>query len=81
MARWKAYAPRSDIPATHHFYVSSLATWRVGYDVETLIKQMKAEGFPFNVWVVPGVKETPYRIEMFAPQVEGALWVAFYDNK
>ena len=63
---------------SHHFFVSSAAQWEVGYDVAALIVKMKKMGYPFNVWMVPGAKETPYQIEMYAPQAEGAVWLGFY---
>jgi hypothetical protein len=66
---------------THHFYVSSAATWMVGYDVADLIRQMRLEGLCFNLWIVPGPKNAPYKIEMFAPQVEGAVCIAFYNKE
>lgn len=71
-------SPRAGVAPPHHFFVSSAATWRVGYDVADLIAAMRKEGLPFNVWLVPGPKEGDYQIEMFAPQVEGAKFLAFY---
>lgn len=62
----------------HHFFLSSAATWRTGYDLGDLIAQMQKEPYPFCVYLVPGPKELDYRIEMFAPQVEGATFLSFY---
>ena len=65
----------------HHFFASSLGTWAVGYDPADLIAKLKREGLPFNLWMVPGPKEANYQIEMYAPQVEGAVWLGFYGAK
>lgn len=65
----------------HHFFVSSVATWKVGYDVASLIDTLKREGYPFNVFMVPGPVESDYRIESYAPQAEGTVWVGFYGFK
>lgn len=64
----------------HHFFVSSMATWKVGYDLAELIDTLKREGYPFNVWLVPGAKDTDYEINFYAPQVEGAVWLNFFGN-
>lgn len=68
----------TDEVSGHHFFASSLGRWKVGYDLETLIKTMKRDGMPFNVYMVPGPVDTPYEIEWFAPQVEGVVWLTFY---
>lgn len=56
---------------THHFFASSLGSWRVNYDVTALVAAMKREGLPFNVFLVPGPVETNYEISMFQPVVDG----------
>ena len=62
----------------HHFFVSSAATWRVGYDLAELITALKRENYPFNVWLVPGPKDADYEVHCYAPQVEGAVFLSFY---
>ena len=64
-----------------HFFATSAGEWRVGKDPVTLIAAMKRNRLPFNVWMVPGPIDSDYRIEMFAPQVEGAVWLGFYSDK
>jgi len=62
----------------HHFFASSVATWRTMIDLGELIQFMKKEGYPFNVWLVPGPEAQNYQIAYFTPQVEGIVWLAFY---
>jgi hypothetical protein len=62
----------------HHFFAASMATWRTMIDLGELIQFMKKEGYAFNVWLVPGPEAQDYKIAYFAPQVEGAIWLAFY---
>jgi hypothetical protein len=62
----------------HHFFASSLGSWRVGTDVVALIASMKRENLPFNVWLVPLEKSADYEISFYAPQVEGAIWIGAY---
>ena len=64
----------------HHFFASSAARWRVNYDLEKLIKDMKREKYPFAIWMVPGPDDTPYQINTYAPQVEGAQFLILYRN-
>lgn len=71
-------APRAGDTPPHHFFASSAGTWRLSYDVGQLVADMRREGLPFNVWLVPGPKDADYQIEWFAPQVEGAKFLAFY---
>lgn len=62
-----------------HFYAASLAEWRVDKNPGALIAFFKREGdFSFTLWWVPVPIDAEYRIEGFAPQVEGAIQVAFY---
>jgi hypothetical protein len=62
----------------HHFFASSAASWRTSADLDVVIEAMKAEGYPFNLWLVPGPEAQDYTISMFTPQVEGIVWLAFY---
>lgn len=69
--------PRDEAPQ-HHFFASSAAEWTVGYDLETIIRTMKKAGYPFNIYLVPGSADADYQIQMYAPQVEGTVWLGFY---
>lgn len=71
-------ASGDDAEPKHHFFVSSMATWRTGYDLGDLIASMQREPYPFNVWMVPGAKEAEYNIVRYAPEVVGAQCLAFY---
>jgi hypothetical protein len=64
-----------------HFYASSVATWRTNQNVEELIKDMKAEKFPFRVWFVPLPDDAEYNIRMYEPDVEGKVCVGFYADE
>lgn len=64
----------------HHFFASSVATWRSMIDLGELIQVMKKEGYAFNVWLVPGPEAQNYKIANFAPVVTGIIWLAFYGN-
>lgn len=63
---------------TGHFFVSSVAEWRAGRDVEKLIAGMRHEPYPFTVWFVPLPISESYSIERFGPKVDGAVQVASY---
>lgn len=73
-------AYNADQKPEHHFFASSVATWRVSYDLHQLIEDMAREGYCFNVALVPGPIDTPYQIRNFMPQLEGTTYLAFYDN-
>lgn len=62
----------------HHFFLSSAASWRTGCDLLALIAEMKRDGYPFSIWYVPVQENSPYKIEMYAPQVPGAIELAVY---
>lgn len=64
--------------AQHHFFASSAARWTVGYDLQAIITRMKRDGYPFNVYLVPGPESRPYEISFFIPNVEGVVFLAFY---
>lgn len=67
-----------DPSKVHHFFVSSAAAWRVGYDIAELLAAFKRESYPFTVWMVPGPSSRDYEIAYYAPQVEGAVPVVHY---
>lgn len=62
-----------------HFFASSMATWKVSYDLQYLIATLKREGYPFAVYSVPGPIEQSYEIKMFTPQVEGTQHLVTYE--
>jgi hypothetical protein len=64
---------------THHFFVTSMAEWKVGYDLETLIKYFKKSKYTFAVYLVPGTTDANYEIKMYQPDVEGLVWLATYE--
>lgn len=66
--------------STQHFFGSSAATWLVTDDLADLIAALKRESYPFNVWLVPGPSTSDYRIESYAPQVDGAVWLCSYNE-
>ena len=82
MAKVKYVEPEkiSEHKPRFHFYASSAVTWRTNQNVEELIKDMKAEGYPFRVWYVPLPDDAEYAIEWYAPKVEDAVTVAYYAN-
>lgn len=66
----------------HHFFASSVATWATTNDqrdLRDLIKLMDAEKLSYSLWLVPGNQDAPYEIKMYAPQVEGAIHLDFFD--
>jgi hypothetical protein len=64
---------------THHFFATSLGEWRVGTDVGALIDYFKRQKYNFAVYLVPGTVDSAYKIDCFAPQVEGTVWLATYE--
>ncbi len=56
---------------THHYFVSSVAEWKTGTNLEELKKHMIRSGFEFAIWKVPGDEDSEYEIRSFVPQVEG----------
>jgi len=67
-----------------HFYASSAATWVTGEDPEALLERIRKEDgnkLGHSLWFVPVSEDTPYEIEMYAPQVEGAVYLGYYGYK
>jgi hypothetical protein len=64
----------------HHFFASSVATWLARDDLDVIIKAMKREGYPFNIWMIQGDVDRPYGINNYAPQVDDAVWIGFYSK-
>jgi len=68
----------------NHFFASSVANWMVTTptrDLRALLKAMDKEGYPFNLFLVPGPHDADYEIKVYQPQVEGAQWVGFFEPK
>ena len=63
-----------------HFYASSVATWRTNENIEQLIKDMKREKYPFEVYYVPLPSDAEYQINWYVPQVEGIMRLAHYGD-
>lgn len=61
-----------------HFFASSVGEWRTGKDVEELVKLMRKGGLPFNLFYVPLPEDAEYSITMYAPKVDGALFLGFW---
>lgn len=65
-----------------HFYASSFADWATTdgkRDLQGLIELMTDFGHDFTLWLVPGPWDMTYRIEHYAPQVEGAVILGRFD--
>jgi len=58
-----------------HFFAASFCTWKVDTDIERLIRFMKKEGRPFNLYLVPTSVDTDYDIDNHAPEVEGVVFL------
>jgi hypothetical protein len=67
-----------------HFFASSIATWATTTDtrdLRALLKLMDGDGYPYNLFLVPVPHDTHYDIRRYAPQVEGAQWVGYFETK
>ena len=67
-----------------HFFASSVADWIVTTESRTLpdlIAWMDKAGYPYSLWMVPGHWDSNYRIEWYAPQVEGAKYLGHFTPK
>jgi hypothetical protein len=65
-----------------HFFASSVATWVTTTPERTLkelLAHMEKEGLPFNLFHVPVPYDTDYTINMYQPQVEGTLYIGFFE--
>ena len=64
-----------------HFYASSFATWVTGTDPEALLKRIRKEDgnrLNHSLWYIPLPEDADYKIEMYAPMVEGAIRLGTY---
>lgn len=63
---------------SHHFFLSSPTTWCTTGPTRSLseaIRLMDNEKLTYNVWYIPHGPETPYAIDFYTPQIEGATLV------
>ena len=68
----------------NHFYASSVAMWATTTperDLRQLIELMDSDGYPYNLFFIPHPHDTPYDIKFYQPQIEGAVWVGFFETK
>jgi hypothetical protein len=63
-----------------HFYASNAGTWRVDNNVEELIKEMRTDKLGFMLNYVPLPITSNYDIKFFTPQVEGVVYLGFYEK-
>lgn len=68
----------------HHFFASSIAQWGTTNeerDLFDLLKLMKKDGLPFNLFLVPTHYNADYAINFYQPQVEGTQWLGFFEGE
>lgn len=67
----------------HHFYATSFASWKVNTNLDALVRAMKREGYPFNVFRLDLPIDSDYRIQEYTPQVDRSKihFVGFWDNR
>ena len=68
----------------YHFFASSVAQWATTNDkrdLRQLLKLMDKDGYPYNLFLVPGSHEALYDIKMYQPQVADTQWLGFYEVK
>lgn len=59
----------------NHYFASSLGQWKVSEDLDELIKQMKANGMSFVVYLVPLPLGADYEIRSYAPDAPGSVFI------
>ena len=68
-------------PPDTHFFASSVATWMTttpSRSLRSMIRLMEQEGNTFNLFFVPAPYDADYEINMYQPQVEGAVWLGSF---
>lgn len=68
----------------HHFFAASVASWATTTnerDLRQLLTLMDKDGYSYNLFLVPCKHDDSYEIKMYQPQVEGAIWLGFYEVK
>lgn len=71
-------------PETFHFFAASTRTWANTYatrDLPALIDLMNAEGYTYNLFMVPVHHGVPYGISFYQPQVEGTIHLGTFEPK
>jgi hypothetical protein len=61
-----------------HIYGSTVATWATTTDkrdLGALLKLLKADKLPYSLWYVPLPHDADYEIRMYAPAVDGAVFL------
>ena len=67
-----------------HFYASSIADWATTNetrDLRALLKIMDKFGYSYNLFLVPLPSSATYKINCYEPEVEGAVWLGFFEAK
>ena len=67
-----------------HYFASSVASWRTSTDLAGLIKSMKGECYPFNLYKVNVPENSDYQISCYAPYFEEhnkSIWIGYFDLK
>jgi hypothetical protein len=59
----------------HHFFASSVGEWQVDEDLFTLLLKMDKMRWDYTVYYVPVAITEPYKINMYAPMVEGVIYL------
>ena len=67
-----------------HFYASSVADWAITNetrDLRALLKLMDKFGYSYNLFLVPLPSSAAYKIKRYEPEVEGTVWLGFFETK
>jgi len=56
-----------------HFYASSVGRWATNRDLRRLIEIMDSDHLPYVVWFVPLPADASYKINNYAPVVDGII--------
>jgi hypothetical protein len=78
------YKEKQETQAKQHFFAASVYDWALSTperDLPALMKLMEKLGHGYNLFLVPLPHDTPYDINFFQPQVEGAQWLGFFEVK
>ena len=66
-----------------HFFAASPLEWRTTtdkVDLRKLIRAMDKAGRSYNLFRVPGKFDQNYEINWYQPQVEGTVWLGYYET-
>lgn len=64
-----------------HFFGSNFMEWKTSRNLQEVIQWFEKQKAPYQLWYVPYIGEGSYKIEFYAPQVEGALFLGAYEKK